>query len=181
MKLEVLKCPSCGANIEIEEYAESCECEYCGATITIAPTKNTTTFENITPKSTIRIKQKNKKTQTGEVIGETIRKVFNILFISCLFLTGFSTIMFFIDMDAMGFGIVLFFAIYSVMFKVLSLTPKKSNHILGKTKGIKPIYFVLLCVLLSFAVIMMSATSSEAPSEIDTTSDTSITTNIDVN
>ena len=184
MKLEVLKCPSCGANIEFEEGTPSCECEYCGAVVTVAPTKDTTPFKNITQKTTqaINFKRNNSKNPQDEgVIGKAIRKVFNVLFIACLFLTGFAVIMLFVDMDSMGFGIVLFFAIYAVMFKVLSLTPKKSKYILGKPKGMKPVYFVLLCVLLSFAVMMTFATSSEDPNATGSTSDTSIATDISTN
>lgn len=184
MKLEVLKCPSCGANIEFEEGAPSCECEYCGAVVTIAPTKDATPFKNVAQKTaqTFNIKQKKSKNPQEEgVVGKAMRKVFNALFIACLFLTGFAIIMLFVDMDAMGFGIVLFFAIYAAMFKVLSLTPKKSKHILGKSKGMKPVYFVLLCVLLSFAVMMTFATSSEDPNTTGSTSDTSITTDISTN
>lgn len=181
MKLEILKCPSCGANIEIDEHTASCECEYCGATIKIAPSKNTTPLKTVTQKTSQTLTSKSKKPQASEVLSKAIRKVFNAFFIACLFLTGFSVIMFLSDMDAMGFGIVLSLAIYTFMFKVLSLTPKKSKHILGKAKGLKPIYFVMLCILLSFAILMATATSSENPSDIDTTSDTTVTTNIDAN
>ena len=86
--------------------------------------------------------------------------------------------MLFVDMDAMGFGIVLFFAIYAAMFKVLSLTPKKSKHILGKSKGMKPVYFVLLCVLLSFAVMMLFASPTENANETINSNNTTITTEI---
>ena len=181
MNLEVLKCPSCGANIEFEEGAPSCECEYCGAVVTISPNKDETPLKNVTQKAaqSFNIKQRKSKNPEEEgVVGKAIRKIFNALFIACLFFTGFAIIMLFVDTDAMGFGIVLFFAIYAAMFKVLSLTPKKSKHILGKPKGMKPVYFVLLSVLLSFAVMMTSATSSEDPNATDNSSNTSISTNI---
>ena len=183
MKLEILKCPSCGANIEFEEGAEYCECEYCGAKITVAPTKDTTPLTNDSQKTarTFTAKNKSSKTPSDEgVLGKAIRKVFNGLFIACLFMTGFAVIMLFTDMDAMGFGIVAFFAIYTVMFRVLALTPKKSQHILGKSRGIKPVYFVVICILLSFTVIMMCAEPSEDTNTTDNTSNTSITANVSV-
>ena len=82
MNLEVLKCPSCGANIEFEEGAPSCECEYCGAVVTIAPTKNETPLKNVTQKAaqSFYIKQrKNKNPEEEGVVGKAIRKVFNAL------------------------------------------------------------------------------------------------------
>lgn len=181
MKLEVLKCPSCGANIEFEEGAPSCECEYCGAVVTIAPTKDATPLKNATQKAvqSFNIKQRKSKNPEEEgVVGKAIRKVFNALFIACLFFTGFAIIMLFVDTDAMGFGIVLFFAIYAIMFKVLSLTPKKSKHILGKAKGMKPVYFVMLCILVSFAVMMLFASPTEDANEIANSNDATITTEI---
>lgn len=33
MKLRVLKCPECGANLEVEEGRTSCYCQYCGCKI----------------------------------------------------------------------------------------------------------------------------------------------------
>lgn len=181
MKLEVLKCPSCGANIEFEQGAPSCECEYCGAVVTVTPTSDSASLKNITHKTAQVFKNKNKNNSQDEgVIGKTLRKVFNVLFIACLFFTGFAVIMLFTDMDAMGLGIVLFFAIYAVMFKVLSLTPKKSKYILGKAKGLKPVYFVLICILLSFAVMMTSATSSDESNTTDITINSSTTSNVSI-
>mgnify|MGYP003297479606 CR=1 FL=1 len=40
MSLEILKCPSCGANVEFNEGVESCECEYCGAKLTKTSAQN---------------------------------------------------------------------------------------------------------------------------------------------
>ena len=40
MSLEILKCPSCGANVEFNEGVESCECEYCGAKVTKTSAQN---------------------------------------------------------------------------------------------------------------------------------------------
>lgn len=172
MKLEVLKCPDCGANIEFEEGAESCECEYCGAKVTLAPTQGNTNnssdvFKKITPPvNKLTGTKKNNKYQEGTV-KSFVKKLFNALFIFNLFFAGVGLIMAIADGDAFSVFIALFFLIYAVMFKILALTPKGSKHILGKEKGLKPVYFVLICVLLSFLVMMVS------PSTSDETTDTS--------
>ena len=44
MKLKVLKCPECRANIEIEEGRTSCFCSYCGCKIIIDDEKSETTI-----------------------------------------------------------------------------------------------------------------------------------------
>lgn len=44
MKLTVLKCPECGANIEIEEGRDFCFCNYCGCKILIDDEKKETTI-----------------------------------------------------------------------------------------------------------------------------------------
>lgn len=44
MKLKVLKCPECRANIEIEEGRNSCFCTYCGCKIILDEEKQETTI-----------------------------------------------------------------------------------------------------------------------------------------
>lgn len=166
MKLEVLKCPDCGANIEFEEGAESCECEYCGAKVTLAPTQgNANNDSNVfkkfaPPENKTTGAKKNNKSQEGTV-KSFVKKLFNALFIFNLFFAGIGLIMAITDGDAFSVFIALFFLIYAGMFKVLALTPKGSKHILGKGKGLKPVYFVLICILLSFLVIMISPSTSD--------------------
>lgn len=44
MKLKVLKCPECRANIEIEDGRDSCFCTYCGCKIILDDEKRETTI-----------------------------------------------------------------------------------------------------------------------------------------
>lgn len=186
MKLEVLKCPSCGANIEFEEGAESCECEYCGANVTIAPSqenKNNVTdvLKKFTPQVGKPIGMKSKKNSATEEgpIRKVIKFILNALFVMNLLFAGISVIIAITDGDTGMFFAAMFCLIYAAMFKVLALTPKGSKHILGKEKGLKPVYFVVICFLVSFMMIMLS------PSTEDTTdtnaSDTAITEIVSVN
>ena len=44
MKLQVLKCPECRANLEVEEGRTSCYCQYCGCKIILDDEKKETTI-----------------------------------------------------------------------------------------------------------------------------------------
>lgn len=184
MKLEVLKCPDCGANIEFEEGAESCECEYCGAKVTLAPTQgntknNSNILNKITPPINTTTSIKKKAKSLDGAAKSFVKKLFNVLFVFNLFFAGFGLIMAISDGDAFSVFIALFFLIYAGMFKVLALTPKVSKHILGKEKGLKPVYFVLICVLLSFLVIMVSPSTSDETTD-NTGAGTTVTEQITV-
>lgn len=168
MKLEILKCPSCGANVEFEEGIEFCECEYCGAKITVAPSQESKNNVAEPAKSfslpTFTLKKANSRDNASPDEG-TIRKgivtVFNVLFVISLFFAGVSLIITISDKNISMLFFGLFCLIWGVMFKVLARTPKGSAYILGKKKGIKPVYFVLICVLLAFAAILISPATEE--------------------
>lgn len=171
MKLEVLKCPSCGANIEFEEGAESCECEYCGANVTIAPSQeNKNNVADVLKKFAPPAKINN-SSEAGP-IRKIINFILNALFIMNLLFAGICVIIAITDADISMIFFALFCLIYGVMFKVLALTPKGSKHILGKEKGLKPIYFVLICILLSFMMIALSPSTEDTT---NTNNDTVIT------
>ena len=44
MKLKVLKCPECRANLEIEDDRTSCYCQYCGCKIILDSEKQEYTY-----------------------------------------------------------------------------------------------------------------------------------------
>lgn len=173
MKLEVLKCPSCGANIEFEDGVESCECEYCGAVITIAPSLNNKNIvmepsEKFTA-STHRptaTKTKDKISSEEGIARKIIKWILNAFFVVNILFTGIFIIVTISERDIDMLFAALFTLIYAVMFRVLAITPKGSKYVLGKEKGIKPIYFVLICVFLSFLVMMLSP-SAEINSDTD--------------
>lgn len=49
MKAKALKCPECGANLEIEKGQKNCSCDYCGYTFVVDDeNRNATYNENIT-------------------------------------------------------------------------------------------------------------------------------------
>lgn len=175
MKLEVLKCPSCGANIEFEEGIESCECEYCGAKVTVAPSENKNNVADVLKKfappvsKPTGVKSKNNNSSEEGLIRKVIKGILNALFVMNLLFAGFCVIIAITDADVSIVFFALFCLIYSAMFKVLALTPKGSKHILGKEKGLKPIYFVLICILLSFMVVALSPSTEDTANTADDT------------
>ena len=178
MKLEVLKCPSCGANIEFAEEVECCECEYCGAKVTRTTAQNKkinnaneTSNNSISNTNISKLNLKKAKSSVSKTVRKGLTFIFNALFIANLFFTGILLISAIATKDAsIVFG-ALFCLIYAAMFKVLALTPKGSKYILGKARGLKPIYFVLICIFLSFMLFMISPTEDTT----DTNNDTVIT------
>lgn len=65
MKLKVLKCPECRANLEIEEGHTSCFCQYCGCKIVLDDEKQEYTInKNINVNKTIH----NRYTDDADVI-----------------------------------------------------------------------------------------------------------------
>ena len=164
MKLEVLKCPSCGANIEFEEGVESCECEYCGAKVTVAPSENKNNVADVLKKfappvnKPTSVKSNDNSTEVSP-IRKIINFLFNALFIINILLAGLGFIMAIAEADVFSVFLAFFFLIYAIMFKVIALTPKGSKHILGKEKGLKLSYFILICVMLSLALIILSPTA----------------------
>ncbi len=178
MKLEVLKCPSCGANIEFEENADSCECEYCGAIVKNTSKPTSKILENpiipdvIKDISQLPIKKTKKKEPVVDKKGRVKRKVFDILSVICFVFAGFYALIFFmmlseIEVAIMMIGMILFCAIFGGIFKVLTYTPKKSEYIYGKSKGIKTRAFVILSSFLAFAIfiIFVSLGANETPVE----------------
>lgn len=176
MKLEVLKCPSCGANIEFEEGADSCECEYCGAIVKNTAKSTPKILDNpkvpdvIKDISQLPIKKPKKKEPTVDKKGRIKRKVFDILAVTCFVFAGFYALIFFMmlgetEVTLMMIGMILFCAIFGGMFRVLTYTPKKSEYIFGKTKGIKTRAFVICTCFLAFAsfMIFVSIGASEEP------------------
>ncbi len=178
MSLEVLKCPSCGANVEFKEGVESCECEYCGAKVTKTSTQkknnsNASKTDFLSTSNTNKLNLENVKSSVDKSVRKGISFVFNAFFIISLLFAGICVIMAISDADVSMIFFGLFCLIYGVMFKILAHTPKGSKYILGKEKGLKPVYFVLICILLSFVMIMLSPTSEEPT---DTNNESAIVT-----
>lgn len=71
MKLKVLKCPECRANLEVEEGRTSCFCQYCGCKIILDDEKQEYTInKNININKTIH----KRYTDDAEVIRETSKE-----------------------------------------------------------------------------------------------------------
>lgn len=70
MKLRVLKCPECRANLEIEEGRTSCYCQYCGCKI-ILDDENQEVTINKNINITKNITHTNRSIDDAEVIRET--------------------------------------------------------------------------------------------------------------
>ena len=96
MKLKVLKCPECGANIELEENRDFCFCSYCGCKIILDSQKQEITInKNIKVNKTvsytnhyineaevIEAKAKVGNSKRNVILGIAIPLVFVLLFVS---------------------------------------------------------------------------------------------------
>lgn len=169
MKLEILKCPSCGANIEFEEGAEYCECEYCGAKVKVSqssekPDTATEVFKKFSSQTykSSEVKSKNTNPTEEGAITKFKKLTFNIFFAFGILFAGITTISAIADADVGMVFFTLFILCYTIMFRVLALTPKGSKYILGKKRGLRPIYFVLICILMSFMIIALSPDSGDS-------------------
>ncbi len=67
MKLKVLKCPECRANLEIEEGRTSCFCQYCGCKIILDDEKQETTINKKRTEKRDRKKNRNYKTNRKDM------------------------------------------------------------------------------------------------------------------
>lgn len=78
------------------------------------------------------------------------RKVFIVLLVPFLFVTLLAITMALVFLPF--FSVAWFFAIPSIMFAVLSRSPKSSKHLLGREWELKKSQFVLLCILAMIVV-----------------------------
>lgn len=89
------------------------------------------------------------------------RRVLKGISIFCLFGAGLMLLMSLAVDSTMLVG-ALVYGILGFMFLMLSKTPKGSTYLLGKEKGIKQSMFILVCIFLLFAsVIIFSATQCQ--------------------
>ena len=89
------------------------------------------------------------------------RRVLNGISVFCLF--G-ATVMLLVGIAIDPTPIIggLIYGILGVMFLLLSKTPKGSTYLFGKEKGVKVLHFVLICIFVLFAsVIIFSATQCQ--------------------
>ncbi|MEG0528595.1 MAG: hypothetical protein RR531_13875 [Longicatena sp.] len=93
LKLLVLKCPECNANLEIEEGRSFCFCQYCGCKIIFDDENKNVTFNknvNINKNSTYTERYINE----AEVIKEKTKAKGDkliVIFLAIMFLLGFGT------------------------------------------------------------------------------------------
>lgn len=88
----------------------------------------------------------------------SLRKSMKIWTIVCLVFAGmYAIIGIAIGEPAMAVGMSGFFGVLAVMFLVLSKSPKGNPFLLGKQSGLKKTIFVLICFVVSFAVVGVSA------------------------
>ena len=89
------------------------------------------------------------------------RRVLKGISIFCLFGAALMLLMSIVADSTMFVG-ALVYGILGVLFLMLSKTPKGSIYLLGKEKGIKKSMFILICIFLLFAsVIVFSATQCQ--------------------
>ena len=156
MKLEILKCPSCGANIEVEEGADSCECEYCGATITVSKKSSQILSDKIK-----KFSKPNKEEATPGK--KPRRKIFHILAIISFSIMLLDIIMGITDPEmSITIAMDLCFLVLAALFEILALTPKKSEYLFGRPHGIKTKVFVYISVVIALIFLfMMPASNTE--------------------
>lgn len=190
MKLEILKCPSCGANIEFSEDMESCECEYCGVVIKNPNQPTNKILDNpIVPDvikdiSKLPIMKTKKKEPVYDSKGRIKRKGFSIIstfFSVSAALYLITGIAFYEETDTLIImtSLILSNLMFALMFNILSHTPKKSEYIYGKEKGIKTKTMIVVLSLLAFASIMII--SSTTTTEVSTDADSVVIEQTDLN
>ena len=140
-KYKMQFCTRCGCPLS----AGSLFCKNCGATIETPdpnqPFMNNSTTNNI--RKSINKRNKMQAKVSGTKIGMIICFAFAAFFIPMAIATDLS-------MLALSF----FLGILGAMFLILDRTPKESQYILGKSKGLKKGMFIFLSLFLAFVLFM---------------------------
>jgi hypothetical protein len=71
-----------------------------------------------------------------------------------------------------------FFGVLSFMFFVLSKSPKDNPHLLGKQTGLNKSTFVIICVILSFALCIIIGTQVEMDDSLNNSTDNTTDSNL---
>ncbi len=149
-------CSKCGNPMEDEMLF----CQKCGAKVAEPSTAATTLkkYENALSAQNNVIQDHSVKPRRGMKILSIICCVFAILYVPMSIIVG----PFMLSMTA-------FFCILALMFFVLSKSPKDNPHILGKQKGLKKSVFVIICVILAFMVVGITANQAKINGTLNNT------------
>jgi hypothetical protein len=141
-------CSKCGNPMEDEMLF----CQKCGTRVANPSTADTAIngLENA---------QSNKKDVVQGQMGKP-RKGMKILALACgVFAIIYALIS--IITEPFMLSMTAFFGVLALMFFVLSKSPKGNPHLLGKQKGLKKSVFVIICVVLAFALVGIIASQTE--------------------
>ena len=142
-------CSKCGNPMEDEMLF----CQKCGTKVAEPSPADTAIngYENVasTKKDDV-VQDHSDKPRRGMKIISIVCGVFAVIYA----LMSIITEPFMLSMTA-------FFGVLALMFFVLSKSPKGNPHILGKQKGLKKSAFVIICVILAFALVGIIASQTE--------------------
>lgn len=100
--------------------------------------------------------------QQAQTPANTLRKSMKIWVIVCIVFAGlYALIGVAVKETSMAVGLGGFFAVLAAMFFVLAKSPKGNSFILGKQTGLKKSVFVLICVVVAFVVVGVSASTMD--------------------
>lgn len=121
--------------------------------------------------------------QQAQAPVNTLRKSMKIWMIVCIVFAGlYALIGVVVKETSMAVGMGGFFAILAAMFFVLAKSPKGNPYILGKQMGLKKSIFVLICVIVAFVVVGVSASTmgsgTTSPEDGKSTSQSSVDTQV---
>lgn len=104
-----------------------------------------------------------KQPQQAQTPVHTLRKSMKIWMIVCIVFAGlYALIGAVIKEMSMAVGMGGFYAVLAAMFFVLAKSPKGNPFILGKQAGLKKSVFVLICVVVAFVVVGVSASTMDS-------------------
>lgn len=141
-------CSKCGNPMEDEMLF----CQKCGARVEEPLTGDTTIREHENAQS-------NKKDVESGQSGKPRKGMKNLSIVCVVFaiiyaLMSIFTKPFMLSMTA-------FFGVLALMFFVLSKSPRDNSHLLGTQKGLKKSVFVIICVILAFALVGIITSQTE--------------------
>lgn len=141
-------CSNCGNPMEDEMFF----CQKCGTKAAVPSTTNTASngYENET----------STKMDVDQGHSDNPRKGMKILSIVCGVFAVIYALMSVILYPSI-LAMTALFGVLALMFFILSKSPKGNPHILGKQKGLKKSGFVIICVILAFALFGIIAIQTD--------------------
>ncbi len=140
-------CSKCGNPMEDEMLF----CQKCGTRVAESSTANTTINEHENAQSNKKgvVQSQSGKPRKGMKILAVVCGIFAIIYALISVITA-----------PFIFSMTAFLGVLAFMFFLLSKSPKGNPHLMGKQKGLKKSTFVIICVVLAFALFGIIATQT---------------------